>query len=197
MNERRDQRHATLADIFDWIDRSNVPSCGWCNRRRCLECMSAHQRVRLAKDAAERSYQIAMQEIEGRGDLTPVTEGALNEQFQRGYQTASQQYAQDRARMEHELSRVSNMLAVRSAQVQFQQDPVALERARLAGYSAGVQAGRAMATPAPAPPSVPNPGKARADLLADVMRETEVIGQSNPNMEPAMNALRHRVKKLG
>jgi hypothetical protein len=156
--------------------------------------MSAHQRVRLAKDAAERSYQVAMQEVEGRGDLTPATEEALNEQFQRGYQTASQQYAQDRARMEQELNRVSNMLAVRSAQVEYRQDPMALERARLAGYTAGVQAGRAMSPP---PPAAPNPVKTRADFMAEVLRETEVIGQSNPNMEPAMNALRHRMKKIG
>lgn len=157
--------------------------------------MSAHQRVRLAKDAAERSYQIAKQELESQGALTPATSQELDESFQRGYQIASQQYAQDRARMEHELNRVSNMLAVRSAQVEYRQDPMALERARLAGYSAGVQAGRAMATPAPAP--TPSPGKTRAEFMADVIRETEVIGQSNPNMKPAMNALLHRVKKIG
>lgn len=192
---KKDQRRATLSDIFDWIERSNVPSCGWCNRRGCFECQAAHQRIRLAKDAAERSYQVAMHQIQG--EITPATEQMLDESFQRGYQAASQQYAHDRARMEAELTRVSNMLAVRTAEprVEYRQDPMALERARMAGYAAGVQAGRAMATPAAPPPSM-NPAQTRADIIKQVLQETEVIGQSNPNMEPAMNALRHRVKKL-
>lgn len=65
-----------------------------------------------------------------------------------------------------------------------------LERARQRGFDDGYQAGCAKTV------NVDNSKAARNQALDEVLQECEVIAQSNPNMAPGVNAVRHRVKKL-
>ena len=40
------------------------------------------------------------------------------------------------------------------------------------------------------------PTAVRGKIMDQVLQECRVIGESNPQMNPAMNALRHRLKKI-
>lgn len=64
-----------------------------------------------------------------------------------------------------------------------------LELARQRGFDDGYAAGRA---------KVAGEGDSatRNTVLGEVLHECDVISQSNPNMAPGVNAVRHRVKKL-
>ncbi len=56
---------------------------------------------------------------------------------------------------------------------------------------------RAHARPSASPPAPPRvPDRTRTQLMEDVEAECRIISESNPGMKPAINALRHRLKKL-
>lgn len=65
-----------------------------------------------------------------------------------------------------------------------------VEQARQRGYDEGFQAGRTRMAGDPEPSGVRN------KVLDEVLNECKVIADSNPNMAPGVNALRHRVRKL-
>lgn len=191
--ERRVNRRDALEEIFEWIEGTNAPSCGWCGHPRCFECQAAHQRIRLAKNSAERAYEVGKNSHAHAAPPEPPRahhqpyelEGA----FQRGYQEATHNYAAERSRMQAEITRVSRQLGADRAP-----DPVMLEQARMQGYVAGVNAGRAMHQPMPQ--AAANTAETRKQVMDAVLNECHVIGESNPGMKPAMDALRHRVKKI-
>ncbi len=192
--ERRVNRRDALEEIFEWIEGTNAPSCSWCGHPRCFECQAAHQRIRLAKSSAERAYEVGKntgraepQQADPRAHHQPYE---LETAYQSGYQEASHHYAAERSRMQAEISRVSRELGAGRAP-----DPLMLEQARMQGYVAGVNAGRAMHQPIPQPPPAMDPTAVRKKLIEEVLDDCNIIGESNPNMKPAMDALRHRVRK--
>jgi len=63
-----------------------------------------------------------------------------------------------------------------------------VEAARARGY----QEGRAARSAA-----VPNESAIRKKLIDEMVEQCRVISESNPNMAPGVNAVRHRIKKLG
>lgn len=65
-----------------------------------------------------------------------------------------------------------------------------LEQARQRGFDDGYQAGCAKTS------NIGNASSAHNAALDKVLQECEVIAQSNPNMAPGVNAVRHRVRKL-
>ena len=87
-----------------------------------------------------------------------------------------------------------------------------IDEARLVGLHEGMARGRmisaASAPPprpqerrrAPPPPRTPPPSRApertKASLMEEVMAECRIISESNPSMKPAINALKHRLKKI-
>lgn len=85
-----------------------------------------------------------------------------------------------------------------------------LDEARYAGHREGLQEGlirsrvrtRPQEPPRPharpsAPPPPRAPERSKVKLLEDVEAQCRIISESNPSMAPAINALRHRLKKLG
>lgn len=190
--ERRVNRRDALEEIFEWIEGTNSPSCGWCGHPRCFECQAAHQRIRLAKSSAERAYEVGKRSNGHASNPEPRAHHQpyeLESAYQTGYQEASHHHAAERARMQAEIAHVSRQLGAGRAP-----DPVMLEQARMQGYVAGVNAGRAMHQPMPQA-AASNPAEIRRKVIEDVLNDCNVIGESNPNMKPAMAALRHRVKK--
>lgn len=65
-----------------------------------------------------------------------------------------------------------------------------LEQARQRGFDDGYRAGRSSA------PNVSQDASARNGVIDEVLQNCEVIAQSNPNMAPGVNAVRHMVRKL-
>lgn len=65
-----------------------------------------------------------------------------------------------------------------------------LEQARQRGFDEGYQAGCAKAS------NMGNVAATHNAAIDKVLQECEVIAQSNPNMAPGVNAVRHRVRKL-
>jgi flagellar biosynthesis/type III secretory pathway protein FliH len=65
-----------------------------------------------------------------------------------------------------------------------------LEHARQRGYDEGFAAGRTRMAGDPEPDGVRN------TVIDEVLNECKIIADSNPNMAPGVNAVRHRVRKL-
>jgi len=65
-----------------------------------------------------------------------------------------------------------------------------LEHARQRGFDEGYAAGRTRVA------GDPEPSGARNAVIDEVLNECKVIADSNPNMAPGVNAVRHRVRKL-
>lgn len=60
-----------------------------------------------------------------------------------------------------------------------------------AARSKGFEAGRKSSAP------VPSESAIKKKLVDQMIEECRVIAESNPNMAPGVNAVRHRIKKLG
>lgn len=65
-----------------------------------------------------------------------------------------------------------------------------------AAYHRGLQDGRVVASCPTCAAGGSSGGANAKDYYDKVLNECHVIGESNPQMKPAMNALRHRIKKL-
>lgn len=65
-----------------------------------------------------------------------------------------------------------------------------LEGARQRGYEEGFSAGRTRMAGDPEPTGMRN------TVIDEVLNECKIIADSNPNMAPGVNAVRHRVRKL-
>lgn len=119
-----------------------------------------------------------------RADLEASTNAVAVRQdgYVQGYEQARQELEQQAYRL------AETMTAEQIAHVRAQQ-AVRESQSFQRGYAQGLAHGRSE-TPAAAP----NPaGHVNVDA---VLNECHVIGESNPQMKPAMNALRHRLKKL-
>jgi len=95
--------------------------------------------------------------------------------------------------------------ALVSIQGKFQQQiDEALAVGRHEGFQDGLQTGLARARPheragpTQAPPRLPPSAPVRdsAQILEQVEAQCRIIAESNPGMAPAINALRHRLKKV-
>lgn len=146
-----------------------------------------------------------------------VFDDAYSQGFDKGYQKAQEQYANDRKRLIEETERRAlekakqkpfMVLAHRNGYNEgyevgytngFQKGQLTtsqnrfsyqdLVQARQQGYDDGYRAGSAVS-------GSNTPGVTRNAVLDEVLQECEVISQSNPNMAPGVNAVRHLVKKL-
>jgi len=159
-----------LEPLFAEIERHYTPKRGWCQDELCVECASAEEKILIAKEAARNGY--ISREVEAEVD--PV---AIRRVFERGYDKGRQIALQEAHRW-----------AAQSA-----------ERAEVAArnkwYQQGLREGRASAVKTAAPSPVDR-AAVRREQMDEVLQECRVIGESNPGMNPAMNALRHRLKKL-
>jgi hypothetical protein len=164
----------SLRELFDQIDRQYTPINGWCNRHPCPSCDYGRARIEAAKHAALEAYQLDVEDFED--------ELAEDE----GQQIYDQGYIDGRQRTLDEARRIAT-----------QQVSRATSMARQAGYKDGFRAGLAAAPRHSAPPpAAPAAGSQSQKQFYDtVLEECRVIGESNPQMNPAMNALRHRLKK--
>ncbi|MHC4431040.1 MAG: hypothetical protein ACYTBS_04300 [Planctomycetota bacterium] len=64
-----------------------------------------------------------------------------------------------------------------------------VEAARARGFEAGRRSTKSEA--------VPQESALRKKLIDEMLEQCRVISESNPNMAPGVNAVRHRIKKLG
>lgn len=183
----RDHKQNTLGEIYEWIDHTNAPHCNWCGRRQCFECQAAHQRIRHARAAAERSYDLAMRQQQA--DAEVAENHQINAAYDQGYQEAARAGVNERNRLQAEINRTQRMLGS-GGQGPSQHE---IEQARIQGYNAGMNAGRTLASNTSQPTI--NENQIRQRIMDDVEREMNVVGESNPNMKPAMNALGHLLKK--
>jgi flagellar biosynthesis/type III secretory pathway protein FliH len=106
--------------------------------------------------------------------------------FGEGYEQARQELEQQAYRL------AETMTAEQIAHVRAQQS-VREASSYQRGYQQGVAHGRSQGQAAQSRPSKSPPGGITVD---QVLNECHIIGESNPQMKPAMNALRHRIKKL-
>jgi len=119
--------------------------------------------------------------------------------YEMGYSDAADAARRNRLRREE-----STALALQTAQVSLR---AKLEEAEARGFQRGLASSRARtrpyerprertrthARPSPPPPASP---RGRAQILSEVEAQCRIISESNPSMTPAINALRHRLKKL-
>ncbi len=149
---------------------------GPCSDTYCTKCIEDKQRVDDMVECARHAYTTA---ISHRGIPEDVREQIFHDayhqamhevsgQHQRQLVTAQQQgYAQAQTMLQHDLTRQRND-----------------------AYQRGFQAGRLSAPPIPAAAS-------RKEMVDLMLNECKIIAESNPNMKPGVNAVRHRIKKLG
>jgi len=133
--------------------------------------------------------------------LTPEVEERI---YQRGFHDANLQHVAERARWQQERAALERQKALEG---QFSQHDI--DTARQAsynqgytkghntGYRLGIQAGQAQArTQNPQQPATRVTDEVRQMMIDKVMDECRVIGESNPQMEAGMKAVRHRIKKI-
>lgn len=170
-----------------------------------------------------RRRRAAMRQALELGTLSPevrqeVFDDAYSQGFDKGYQKAQEALLKERAQFEVDIERRAMekarqkpfmVLAHRNGYNEgyevgygegFQKGQLAvpqnhfsyqdLDRARKRGFDDGYQAGCAATS------NAGNEKATRNTVLDEVLQECEVIAQSNPNMAPGVNAVRHRVKKL-
>ena len=120
-----------------------------------------------------------------------------------GYEEAREEAARNRLHEEQVQQK-----ALARTQESFRQR---IEEAEARGYRAGLQqveaqrrlyeqhrARRHVPPPPRPPPSAPPPAReqSRHQLVSEMLEQCRVISESNPNMAPGVNAVRHRIKKL-
>lgn len=162
-----------LEQLYLEIERHYAPDNGWCDAPGCTACERAEAQVEAAKDAALKGFSLNQ-----RAQLpAKVDEEAQRRIFERGYDRGRNIALQE-----------AHQWAAQSAQ-----------RAEMAAknkwYQKGLREGRDMARRTMQQPTV-DPKEARRQMMDSVLQECRVIGESNPQMNPAMNALRHRLKKI-
>jgi hypothetical protein len=139
----------------------------------------AQDRIFVALDAAKKAYFAAAAHRNLPHDVR-------DEIFNEGYQHCAQQYM----RQHQQMLAQARAAGARDAQVDMER---AIMGARTSAYQQGLQEGLRQSKMQASTTSRSSDGYKK--LFEDLEEEMNVIGQSNPNMEPAMKALRHRLKK--
>jgi len=162
-----------LQDLEQEIVRRYTPSKGWCEIDHCQECQAAELRIDAALDAAERAYSVAAYESQVDG-------GSLDQVYNEGLQDGRR----EATAMAH---RWASDAANRAATA-----------AKSHWYRRGLQDGRASAPPPKLLQAELDPTRLKAlrkEFFEEALDDCHVIGESNPQMKPAANAIRHRIKK--
>lgn len=157
-----------LEALYREIEQAYMPNKGWCDNTSCTACGQAELQVEAAKDAARRGFY-----LKARG--AKLDQGAQKRIFDEGYD-------QGRGVALREAHQWAAQSAHRAAMA-----------AKTEWYQRGLREGRA--APALAAPKA-DESAIRSKVLDQVLQECKVIGDSAPPMNPAMNALRHRIKKI-
>lgn len=189
----RARRMVDLDQVYAWIERSNTPRGGWHNATPA-EAEIAKQKIHFAKKAANRVYNLQnTQSNFQRQPAESITPQQRRQIYQEGYTAAEEEYT---AKIQ-ELRRREAALQRRPPQ-HVMPSPQELERARMDGYAQGVLAGRSLAQQE-FKASGPNPqemAQVRQEMREAMLEECRVIAESNPNMAPGVNAVRHRIRKI-
>ena len=159
-----------LQKLYSEIEQHYMPNQGWCDVEWCTACARAELQVEAAKEAATKGFSLNQPAA-----LKAADQAVQRQIFERGYDKGRNIALQE-----------AHQWAAQSAQ-----------RAEVAAkskwYQKGLREGRQMAQLAT---TTGDPQAARGKLMESVLQECRVIGESNPQMNPAMNALRHRLKKI-
>lgn len=166
-----------LNDLREEIIRKYTPPKGWCDAEHCTKCIEAERQIDAALDAAQRGYAISSYENQiEQGEERQVQEKIFRKGFKAGKEEATQ---------------IAHRWANRAASE-------AAAAAKNHWYKRGLRDGMASAPkPPPMQASVDaNTLKAlRKEFFEEALDDCHVIGESNPQMKPAANAIRHRIKK--
>lgn len=157
-----------LEALYREIEQTYMPNKGWCDIESCTACGRAELQVEAAKAAARRGFYL---KTRGAKLDQSAQRRIFDDGYERGRGIALQEAQQWAAQSAHR----------------------AATAAKTEWYQRGIREGRAqtsIAAPATEAKAI------RAKVLDDVLQECKVIGDSAPPMNPAMNALRHRIKKL-
>lgn len=196
----RAKRRVDLGEVYAWIEESNKPRGGW-DYADPIEVEIAREKIRIAKKVAQRVYNLqnTASNFQRRpdGEISPAERRKI---FQDGYRAANQDVVRQRAElnaMQRRLEAEARRLREEPRQMQMA-TAAQLENARMQGYAQGVVAGRALARQEYQKPQV---GAAEVEAIRkkmqdDMLEQCRVISESNPNMAPGVNAVRHRIKKL-
>lgn len=133
--------------------------------------------------------------------LTPETEERI---YQRGFHDANLQHVAERARWQQERAALERQKALQGEFSKHDMDTArqasynqGYTKGHNTGYRLGIQAGQAQGrAQKPAQPAARVTDEVRQMMIDRVMDECRVIGESNPQMEAGMKAVRHRIKKI-
>jgi len=148
-------------------------------QRGAISWEDMQTRIQVALDAAKQAY-FAGAAHKGLPD------DVRDEIFNEGYQHCAQQY------MRNQQSMLAEARARGAADARVDMER-ALRSAQQSAYHRGLQAG--LQQKSTSSTAAVTSSEAYKKLFDDLEEEMHVIGRSNPNMEPAMKALRHRMKK--
>lgn len=148
-------------------------------QRGAISWEEMQTRIHLSLDAAKQAYFAAAAH---KG----LPQDVRDEIFNEGYQHCAQQYMRNQQAMLAE----ARARGAADARVDMER---ALRSAQQAAYHRGLQEG--ISQNRGSRPASSSSGDVYKNLLDELEQEMDVIGRSNPNMEPAMKALRHRMKK--
>lgn len=151
--------------------------------------------------AITRQYEHAQQQNQPYPYLTPEAEERI---YQRGFHDANLQHVAERARWQQERAALERQKAIGGEFSREQMDTArqasynqGYTKGHNTGYRLGVQAGQAQArVQKPQQPATKVTDELRQMMIDKVMDECRVIGESNPQMEAGMKAVRHRIKKI-
>jgi hypothetical protein len=194
----RARRNIDLAEIFQWIEQSNMPKGGW-DFADPISVQIAHEKIRIAKKVAERVYNLQHAEANFR----TRQDGRISNQekrrvYKEAYEAANRELEKERQEIEIR-KRELEAEARRGPQYIEMATAAQIERARMDGYAQGVVAGRALAAQEAAAPRSPRPediASIRDKMQKEMLEQCRVIAESNPSMAPGVNAVRHRIRKL-
>lgn len=130
-----------------------------------------------------------------------ISETLVRKLYDQGWRDAMA--VAERTRLRESKQRETALVAVKTQMHrQIVEDMAARQRE---SFQKGFRAGQAQARPQarartherPRTPPSPPPSSGSRAILEQVEAQCRIIAESNPGMEPAINALRHRLKKLG
>ena len=189
----RARRMVDLDEVYAWIERINTPPGGW-RSATPVEAEIAKEKIYVAKKAANRVYNLQNTHANFQrapGGITPQQRQQIYREGYNAAEAAYQERVQELQRREAALQRRPQQHMMATAQQ--------LERARMDGYAQGIVAGRALARQEQLAANQPRPediARIRQEMREAMLEECRVISESNPNMAPGVNAVRHRIRKL-
>jgi hypothetical protein len=159
-----------LQALLREIEDRYMPEQGWCDEDNCETCARAEEQVRAAIDAARTAYH--MQNREGPGKDLATQRRIFEQGYERGHGEALNQA--------HSWARQSALRARMEAKNEW--------------YRKGLRDGR-KATPNPPAAKAVDEKALTKKFVDGALEECHIIGESNPQMKPAANAIGHRIKK--